>query len=84
MTDSRITTEELSSDIESSLDGASRDELELQRDIARDAIARIRELVARGISNAPSIGNDEEVTQESASERDVEAEVRAIKERLGV
>lgn len=59
----------------------SIDTLQEQRRIAREAIVRIREIAAGAAHGASAKG---QVGQGSISPRDVEAEVRAIKARLGI
>lgn len=81
MTDISSTQEEIIRDLESVVDGAvgDVDSLQEQRRIAREAIARIREIASRASSQVATSAQPEQV---NASGRDVEAEVRAIKARL--
>jgi hypothetical protein len=83
MPDIATTQEEIIRDLESTVDGTvgSADVLQEQRRIAREAIVRIREIAAGAVRRVSTEG---QAKQESAPSRDVEAEVRAIKARLGV
>ncbi len=82
MPDIATTQEEIIRDLESAVDGTvgSIDTLQEQRRIAREAIVRIREIAATA-HRASAKG---QVGPGSISPRDVEAEVRAIKARLGI